>query len=309
MYVLKVKTINVKNEAGDSAVELVSHLADSAGVPFTTETSNGNSIDTFIIRAPASSLPGSGYLAYLTALAGDEIAKHYNVTLPANGEDGGDTLLMTADDISGNLFLGLQVDGPGLASAETLDSIISPTEILLSGPLTLEFTGSTKSPEITYAGDVTLDSQTISNMSSTSGLVGGMTISGLGVPAGASILAVNSATEIVISQNALATNASTPLTFATDPESAYLDSLSPALFDDRYLDLAVTGPGIPNNTVIEEVVSSSRIRLSQNATGTNSGAAYSIESNSIAYDFDTGALVVDYSDLQRVVDIINFGAL
>lgn len=309
MYFLKVKIINVKNEAGDVVVELTSHLVDSAGVAFTNTTSNGSSIDTFIIRAPASSLPGAGYLAYLTALAQDEIAKHYNISLPATGIHGGDTLLMTANDISSNLFIDLEVDGPGLTAAETLVSVISPTEILLSGTLNLEFTGNTASPEITRTGDVTITSSTISGMSSTSGLEGGMIVDGLGIPSGALILAINSGTEIVISQNALATNSGVTLTFTTDPESEYLDSLSPAIFDDRYLDLGITGPDIPADTTIEEVISSSRVRLSQSATGDNTGATYSIEDNSINYDFDTNTLTVDYSDLQRVVDIINFNIL
>jgi hypothetical protein len=309
MYFLKVKTISVTNEAGDSVVELRSHLADSAGVAFTTQTGNGRTLDTFTIRAPASSLPGSGYLAYLTALAQDELAKHYNVALEGTAEHGGDTLLMSEDDISGNLFIGLQADGPGLAAPETLDSIISPTEILLSGTFNMDFTGNSTSPEISRTGNVTLDSPTISGMSSTTGLEGGMIVDGFGIPSGAVILAVNSGTEIVISQNALATTGGASLTFTTNAESAYLDSLSPAIFDDRYMDLGITGPNLPADTIISEVVSSSRVRLSQNATGSNTGATYSIGDNIISYDFDTSTLTVDYSDLQRVVDIINFSVL
>ena len=77
-YVLKVKTIGVANEAGDRAVVLTCHLTDSLSVPF---TDTNNAIENFTVRAPASSIPGSGYLAYLTDLTEIEIGKKYDKTL------------------------------------------------------------------------------------------------------------------------------------------------------------------------------------------------------------------------------------
>ena len=305
-YTLKVKTIKLSNEANDRTVILTCNLTDSLGVPFTDAN---NKIETFTVRAPSSSVPGSGYLAYLTALAVIEIAKKYDKTLQGEGTNGSDTLLFSEASVAG-LFTELLVDGPGLSSVATLDSIIATTEILLSSTLTLDFSGDTTSPDIVYTGTPASGSQVITGMSSTTDLVGGMTIIADGVPTGAVIIAIDSgALTVTASQQALSSPGAVSITFSSNNESNFVKSLSPAIFNDSYVGMTIKGTNILNTpiTTIAEVISTSRIRLSQPATGTTS-ATYTL-SSPIGYFFDTGGLSINYSDLQRVVDIIDFSLL
>ena len=224
------------------------------------------------------------------------------------GIHGNDTLLLSESDVSG-LFIDLLVTGPGLSAAANLDSIVATTEILLSSTVTLEFTGDSTSPDIIYTGTVSSGSQVITGMSSTTDLVGGMTITADGVPTGSVIVAIDSgASTVTSSQQALSSPGAVSITFNDNDESNFLDSLSPAIFDESYVGMPISGPNLQTNTTILEVISSSRVRLSLPATGTGVGGTYTI-SGPAGYFFDTSGLVVDYTDLQRVVDIINFANL
>jgi hypothetical protein len=75
-------------------------------------------------------------------------------------------------------------------------------------------------------GDITSGSDTIINISSTSGLTNGLSVSGSGIPDGSTIVEIVSATSIRISQNATATTASNPLVFATESISSKYVALS-----------------------------------------------------------------------------------
>ena len=304
MYTLKVKKISVNNEAGDTTVIVTCYLLDSNNISF--KNSNGE-VDTLTIRAPKSSIPLSGYLAYLTGLATAQIAYKYNKDLSATGVHNSNQLTLSEMDLK-NLFIDLRVSGVGITSTLDLDSITSVSNIKLSGNVTLQFTGNTTSPTFTKTGDTTISTNVISNMSSTTGILGGMVVTGTGIPNGAVVVSILSSTDIVISQNALASNAGITLTFSTDSNSQYLTSLSPAIFTSKYEGLTITGPSIAKSTTILEVVSTSTVKLSQNATGGTTGGTYLISGTPI-YHFDTAGLTVDYTSLQKVVDIIDFSNL
>lgn len=65
---------------------------------------------------------------------------------------------------------------------------------------------------ISFTGDTTNTSTTIANVSSTAGLVVGQSISGAGIPLGATIATIASATSITISAAATATASTVPMT-------------------------------------------------------------------------------------------------
>lgn len=303
-YVLRVKIIGVANEAGDVAVNMQCHLTDTNGVPFTT---TDGTLDEFVVRAPKSSDPGTGRLAYLTGLAEDAIALKYNTYLSATGSDGLDVLTMATTAVD-QVFLDLLVDGPGISAPTPLLSVLSTTDVLLTDTLTLEYTGDTISNEIDETGDVTLDDNTITSMSSTADVTAGMFISGPGIPAFATVVSVTSGTEIVISQNAVLTTGSAAVVFTDNPESEYLTAVSPAILQDSYVGMSITGDGIPDGTTIAEVIAPDELRLSTLATSTNTTSTYSI-TGAASYFFDTSGLTIDYTDLQRVLDIVDFDNL
>lgn len=303
-YILRVKVIDVINEPNDVAVQLQSHLTDDFGVPFLNTT---NRIDEFIIRAPKSSVPGTGIPAYLETLALEQIALKYEFNLAATGENGSNVLALSTTDVQ-KLFTDLLVDGPGLSAPSNLDSVISTTQIQLADNLTLEYTANTTNREFTETGTVTSGSNSITGMSSTTNIETGMSIEGTGVPVFATVASVVSSSEIVMTQNAVASAGGTTLTFATDPDSLLLTSVSPAILSDRYVDMVVAGPGIPVGTTVASVTSTSELVLSANATSDNTGATYTI-TGSASYFFDTSGLVIDFTDLTRVDTIIDFSAL
>jgi len=307
-YILRVKIIGVSNEAGDVAVNMQCHLTDTTGIPFTTSGTNSfGTLDEFVVRAPKSSIPGTGRLAYLTALAADAIALKYDANLDATGEDGSDVLVMETTSVD-RIFLDLLVDGPGVTTPTPLISVLSTTNVLLTDPLILEFTGDAVSNEIAVTGDLTLDDNTITSMSSTTGLADGMFISGPGIPSFATIVSITAADEIIISQNALLTSVTAALVFTDNPDSEFLTSVTPAILSDRYVGMSIVGAGLPDNTTIAEVISSSEARLSTLATSTETTETYAI-TGTASYFFDTSGLTVDYTDLQRVLDIVDFDLL
>jgi hypothetical protein len=304
-YILRVKVVNVVNEPNDVAVELQTHLTDDFGVPFIDPTTSR--LDEFTIRAPKSSVPGAGLLAYLTALATTQISLKYDLELVATGIDGSDEVSLLATDVD-KVFTDLLVDGPGLSAPATLDSVISTTQILLSSSLTLEYTADTTNQEFSVTGTVTLDDNTITAMSDTSNIEQGMNIFGTGIPAFATVVSVLSASSIVITQNAVVSAGGTTLTFSIDPDSTLLTAVSPAILTDRYEGMVVDGPGVVTGTTVAAVNSGSELVLSEPATADNTTATYTI-TGSAFYFFDTSGLTIDFTDLQRVIDIIDFTAL
>lgn len=304
-YILKVKRISIVNESGDRVAVFNCYLVDSSNVAF--KSLDGGEIG-FDIRVPKSSVPGSSLPAYLQGLAQDQIAKKYNRYLTATyaPTHNTDRLLFNASDVE-KLFIGLTVTGAGITSAVTLKSVTSPTEIQLTSNLTLQVTGSTVSPYLVYTGTTTVDTNVITLMSGITDVTTGMVISGTGIPYGSTVLSIISSSSISITQKATASGA-TALTFSTNPNSAYLNiSLPASYFTTDYEGLTISGTSIVRNTTIAEMITATKIRLSNNATGTTSGQTYVI-SGKPTYYFNTASLTVNYDEL-RNQNIVNFAAL
>jgi len=302
-YIVKVKKISVVNETGDRVVLVNCYLSDSYGTVF---KSVDGSIG-FDIRAPKSSLPSSAYGTYLTNLAKDQISKKYSryLTVSTTPTHGSDRLLFASTDTA-KLFIGLTVMGPGITSSTTLTSITSATEIKLSSTLVLQVTGNTTAASFTKTGTTTLNSTTISNMSDITNISAGMSISGLGIPYGTTVLSLLSTTSISITQQATSTNTGATYTFNTDPNSIYLNITSPAsYFSTIYEGLAITGTNIPRNTTIATEISTTKVQLSNNTTGTVTGATYTIAGSPVYY-FDASNLTLNTTEVANVANIINF---
>lgn len=83
---------------------------------------------------------------------------------------------------------------------------------------------------ITYTGNTVNGTNSITNMSSTVGLVKGMTVAGTGIPAGSVIVAILTGTSIQISNNAISTNVGISINFTgTVNECQFIATFDSAL--------------------------------------------------------------------------------
>jgi len=105
--------------------------------------------------------------------------------------------------------LTLQGSGGNLEPSAQTYTVGSSTTAGFSGGYTLNFNNA---PTLTLTGNTTINSPVITGLSSTANLAVGMQVTGSGIPAGATIIAIQSATAITLSANATGT-ASTALTF------------------------------------------------------------------------------------------------
>jgi hypothetical protein len=117
----------------------------------------------------------------------------------------------------------------------------------------------------------------------------GKLVTGTGIPANTTIVAIVSSTSVKLSANATATGASVSLTFSpylvpsarqvtdgvTVNASASLTSAS-AAFTTADLGKAVTGTGIPANTYITTITSATAVVLSQSATASASSVTVTV---------------------------------
>ena len=100
----------------------------------------------------------------------------------------------------------------------------------------------------TYNGNTVINTNTINNLTSTEFLTAGMSISGLGIPGGATISFVSSPTQVTMSTNANGTYTGVPISFTGSPLSGsstcFLDNSSYAwAFGYNYFH--IVGPGYP----------------------------------------------------------------
>lgn len=296
-YKVKVKKIGIVNEAGDRVVLITCYLVDPFGIAL--KAVDGSI--TFDVRVPKSApIPDPVLINYLPNLAVAQIAKKYNRYLTATSTPihGSNKILFKSTDVD-KLFTGLTVSGPGIATTANLNSISAPTEIQLSSNLTLQIPTSTTAPFLTKTGDTTIDSNVLTNLSNTTGLIGGMFITGTGIPYGSTILAINSSTSITITQKATSGGTGNTFTFTTVTDSIYLTTTAPYFYSTIYENLTVVGPNtIPKNTTIEEVISTTKVKLTNNATDTASGTT--TISGSFNYYFDTVSLTLDTSELSNI---------
>jgi hypothetical protein len=109
-------------------------------------------------------------------------------------------------------------------------------------------------------GSLAATSTAVTGLSSTSDLVTGMHVVGVGIPSGTTISSITNSTSIVISNAAVGTNQTGVLT-NTDTEVTGLQDTSILVAG-----MKVTGTGVPSSTTIASITDSTTIELSNAAT-------------------------------------------
>jgi len=134
--------------------------------------------------------------------------------------------------------------------------------------------------EIALNNGVTVSGSRIVNCASTAGVLPGMGISGIGIPANATVSSVDNSTVLTISAAATASGSGLSLTAFT---SGYVVSLTSAVttLNSRSVTCAstanlragmgITGTGMPANATVSSVDSATALTISANATANNSG--------------------------------------
>jgi hypothetical protein len=145
--------------------------------------------------------------------------------------------IASADDVivNGNLTTSTESNGEptGTATlgliAENFVRVYHPVEstypVASYTPATQEPVGEECITEVKLSGKLTSRSRVVKNLSSTTGLKNGTTVSGTGVPSGTTIKSVKNGTEIELSKEATSTTTST-LTFKTATGYTYYSGIS-----------------------------------------------------------------------------------
>jgi hypothetical protein len=155
----------------------------------------------------------------------------------------------------------------------------------------------TSSETVTVTATTSNGSKSVTNVSpGTSSLAAGMSITGTGIPSNTTIASITNGTQLQLSKNATSsgsgrtltatggsattTNGSKTVTFAQAPSTALTAGM------------VVTGNGIPSNTAIQTVNSSTQITLCNAATATASNVSLSFYTP-VTFDstFDTASPV------------------
>lgn len=303
-FKLRVENIRLAREPDDTVVTLDAFLADTNGNPVTNATSG--QVDIFEVRIPKSTLPGSGYLAWATARATEAIADTYDKTVQGTAQDGSPVL--TLDSLAG-LLVGMRVSGPGVTTGSVIQAFTSSVKAQIDNAVVRVFTGDTVSETVVVTGDLSSSSSEITNISpNTNELELLMGITGAGIKAASQITLINDSTTITMNQNAATTATGVALTFSPTSASFSITNVSPASLTEDFEGMEIEGSGIPQDTTIQQVDSSSEMQISNRATASATGVSLTL-SGSVPFAFDTSTLTVDYTELQRVVDIIDFGGL
>ena len=298
-YKFRIRNAKISNEAGDRVVTLQSFLEDSSANQFLL---NG-SLDLFEVRIPKSILPLSGYAAFIQGVAAQRISDKYKISILGTATDGSNQLVLANRT---GLRNGMGVSGPGVSSGTTLSSLLSDTKALLSGTVSRVFTGTLTNESVTKTGTTTSASPNVTALSSTSDLAVGMTITGTGVPAGAIVSTITGANTLTMSQNAT-TSTTSSLIFSPNPSTKTVTAVSPASMASTFRNMTISGVGIQQDTIVAEVLSTSSIRISQNAT--SSGSQTLTFSGQTSFVFDPANWVLDLSEINTLVSIIDFSLL
>jgi Flp pilus assembly protein TadG len=227
------------------------------------------------------------------------------IPVTGNTTSGSKTISSISPNTSA-IYAGMQVTGTGIAAGTTVSSVGSSTQITLSANATVTQTSAnlTFGPYAAVSTSVGLSahtgtwtsSNTITSISpNTSGIAVGMPISSTspGIPAGATVTAVNSSSQITISVNATTAQTAKPLTFTnlggvTTSGSNIVTSISLSITPT--VGMVIAGTGIPANTAISSVDSAAsaytsgtgQVHICNNATATgNTALAFY---NPITYD-------------------------
>ncbi len=182
-----------------------------------------------------------------------------------------------------NLAVGLQVLGAGIPAGTTIASIVSATSITLSAQPTANATVPLTFTTInnTQTGTTTLNSQSITNLTSTAGLAVGMLVFGAGILPGETISTITSATAITLTGYATASAAGVPLTFAatnnivvTGTTNATTSITGLPTTANLAVGMVVSGTGITGAPTITAINSSTSITISAAATVSATEAIY-----------------------------------
>jgi flagellin-like hook-associated protein FlgL len=186
-------------------------------------------------------------------------------------------------DTSG-LIVGMTVSGKGIQPETTITNIDSTNNIvtLSKNPISTGsgFDYTFGMPTTTQKGNTSLPSSQITGIDATD-FFNGMSVSGPGVPPGTTILSVDSASQITLSQPL--TQAVTGGTFTFFPTNSktggsttILNNTITGLPDKTGLSegMSVSGPGIPENTRILNIGPGTTITLNNNATLTAAGGTF-----------------------------------
>jgi FtsP/CotA-like multicopper oxidase with cupredoxin domain len=112
--------------------------------------------------------------------------------------------------------LAVVTGSPASAAAVSIDLCAKPGTIALPDAPSVPIWGFALKPaDLAATGDTVNGSATVSNLSTTTGLLTGMQVSGVGIPTGATIVSVDDATTLTMSDFATADGTAVALTFAT----------------------------------------------------------------------------------------------
>ena len=274
-------TISAINSSTQITLSQSATTNGSSTLSFTSPVVTGlSSTANLLVGEPVT---GTGIPAGTTISA---INSSTQVTLSQSATtNGSSTLTFTSPVVTGlsstaNLFVGESVTGTGIPAGTTISAINSSTQITLSQSATTNGSSS-----------LTFSSPVVTGLSSTTNLLVGETVTGTGIPAGTTIAAINSSTQITLSQGATAggstsltiisptvTGLTTVLTGNTTSGSPTVTGLSTTT--NLVVGEPVSGTGIPSGTTITQINSTSlTITLSQNATATSSGGGTSLTFN------------------------------
>lgn len=132
----------------------------------------------------------------------------------------------------------------------------------------------------TITGASTTNGSRLVTCPSTIGLLAGMSISGPGMPTGATISSVDNHIQFTLSANATADGSGVTLTASTFGYSVALtggattnasSTVTVASTAGLRTGLGITGTGIPSGTTISSITNATTLTLSANATATNTG--------------------------------------
>jgi len=201
--------------------------------------------------------------------------------------------------------------GASLTIIPVVEALLSDTYIQMSNTLILQYTGTTTGPGFSVTGDLASGSNIVTNVSSISGIVAGMSIVSSYLPYNTVVTTIlTSPNKLILSQSAQASASGATLALSTATNNDKVTGISPANLDDNYLDMTIefsTSSVLSDGTTLSDVLTSSSATISSGALLTTT-SAFTL-SGEVSYSVDTSVLSIDYSDLQRVVDTINFNLL
>lgn len=220
---------------------------------------------------------------------GSTVRLFFTTRLPVTGITGdftsGSNLIANVSNTSG-IVVNDHIDSPALPSGAYVTGIASSTSLSMSVNATASQTGAPLaviplSPGVVLTGNLTSGSNSITSVSSTSGLLAGEVIAATGLPSGSYITNVVSGTQLTVSQNATATSTGASLVIVKGTPviatvgnvtdlSESVTSVSPTtgLSTGEF----ITNINLQDGTAIT-AVGSSALSISQFAIGTQQSAA------------------------------------